>query len=343
MKSFLQLVFASLVIGLVSVGSSYAQQNEQKEENIELVDQDGQKVDARKFKVIAQAGKAGGNAADIQSADGKIIIVDNDGKRREIDVSGAQNIIVNKSVQSIIKNGEEQQQVTGKAIIIGPDGERQEFNIGVGGNDLVVPDQGLRGVFDMMPRWRGFGNLGAGNFVFGSDGNVSKFMIGVNCNPVSDQLRAHMDLEEGMGLVVTSLGADDSPARIAGIKLHDVLTYADQDELASVKDLSSAVQLAGKEDRPITITILRSGKETSVEVKPIERKMIQAGGFEGFPSAHQFRFEKIGPGFVMGDEKNMGDLFKRFEALDAQIQRQMEDMKRIELKLLDRVPEGDDD
>ena len=342
MKLLFEVLITSCAVGLISLGGNFVQQDEEVDEKIVLVDQDGQKVTAKKFKVITQGAQDGGDIdVDIKAEDGKIIIVDENGKKREIDVSGAQNIIVNKSVQTVTKDGENQKQVSGKAIIIGPDGERQEIILGDGGGnvDLFVPkfdELGIQGVFEMMPKWQGKieGNFGPGNFVFGANTNVGKYMIGVNCSPVSDQLRAHLELGDGVGLVVTAVTDAESPAAQAGIKEHDVLVYADQEDLKTIQNLVDAVQLAGKEKRELTVTLVRGGKEKSVEVSPVERKGMGVRVLEGFPGANEFRFEKIGPGFVFEDDKMGAEkIMERFKELDAKMRQQLEDMKGLEEQL----------
>ncbi len=174
--------------------------------------------------------------SDLQAKDGKIIIVDDNGDRREIDVSGARNIIVNKSVRSIIRDGEEQKKITGQAIIVGPDGKKQVIQLGEGLGELG----GLGGVIsrlELMPFLEQTPSSEEGdakrrlpqNFFFQRREMPGKYMIGVSCQPVNDSLRAHLDLPEGAGLIVTGEPTADSPAEKAGIQNHDVLMYAGDD------------------------------------------------------------------------------------------------------------------
>ncbi len=323
MKLFGEAVVSALMLGLVGVSSGWLTQD-QEEEKIEIVNQDGEKVELK----IRQEGGAKASQ-DIRVQDGKVIIVHGDGTRQELDTSGAQSIVVNKSVQSVSKNGEEQKKVVGKAIVIGPNGERQVIELGDGAEFPMIGDFGAK-----------FGL--PGNIVFGNSGNAGKFMIGVSCRPASDALRAHLDLAKGIGLSVEGDPAKDSPAGKAGIKKHDILMYADQEELTSVEKLVEAVGLAGKENRELTLTFLRRGKEKTADVKPVERKL--ATWQAGFPGM-SVDIEEFGPAIVFDREEGLpADLLKRMEAFELRMQERMDQIQdRLLRELSDEPIEEDDD
>jgi peptidoglycan hydrolase CwlO-like protein len=100
--------------------------------------------------------------------------------------------------------------------------------------------------------------------------DAKRFMLGVSCAPVADALRSQMNLEEGVGLVVESV-FDDTAAKKAGIREHDVLVRAGEKKLQGPEDLVEAVQAAGQENNKLNVTLLRGGKEKSIEVTPTER------------------------------------------------------------------------
>ncbi|MEM9410862.1 MAG: PDZ domain-containing protein, partial [Planctomycetota bacterium] len=278
MKMLCDLMTPMVLVGIATFAGNWTIQDD--EDVIVIVDEDGREM---KEKIIKMQRADGGDGAGIMAQDGKIVIVDRDGTKREINVDGAQSIVVNSSVESVTENGETKRVVGGKAIIIGPDGERQEIDLGEGVDvDLgqgfakfkVFGDGLAPGMFqfregpvfeggDGLPRSFSFANNAAG-----------KYMIGVNCKKVSDELRAHLDLADGVGLVVLAAPGEETPAAGAGILQHDILVYADQEELAEVNDLVEAVQAAGKEDRELSLTMIRKGKELGVELKPIERKSV---------------------------------------------------------------------
>jgi hypothetical protein len=335
-----ELLVPGLVIGLVAVaGQTMAQQT--ADQDIHIVDQDGVRINVQRMNWQEKDEDDVVDVSDLQAEDGKIIIIDKDGERREIDVSGARNIVVNKSVRSIIRDGEEQKQITGQAIIIGPDGKKQVIQLG----------EGLAGMGELGGVITALENAEEGqrlpqNFFFHRSGMAGKYMIGVSCQEVSDQLRAHLELTEGIGLVVTQEPTSKSPARDAGIQNHDVLMYAGEQELAIVDDLVDAVQQAGKEDREIALRLIRRGKEIELNVKPVERPSSGVGKALVLPEGKlEFQFERIGPGVLLQAEQSMPEgLLDRFEEIDDKIQARMEELEKLKEELREwKKKDRDDD
>lgn len=317
------------------------------EAQIEIVNQDGQPLDAQQLKIqLKQQGDQAEGQSDIKVGEGKIIVLNEDGTKREIDVSGAQSIVVNKSVRSIMKDGEEQKQVQGKAIIIGPDGEKQEIILG----DGVELGELEALELEKLPKMLGkldFEFLPFGNRKLRVRHNLNrgKYMIGVHCESVSDGLRAQLDLSEGIGLIVKSEPAADTPAAKAGIQKHDLLMYADQTALKTVKDLTEVIQAAGKDNASISMTIVRRGKELGVDLTPIERpendfRVIEPGDGQ----IQVFGFDEVGPGFIFGDENELPEQFRQqFEKMHQQMQKQMEQMNELHRKMQKQLGNQDDD
>jgi hypothetical protein len=327
--------YLAIAIGLVlCVGSMPL--NAQEAE-IEIVNQDGEKVKPTVIEFVpdnqqqqngqprirVQAGGMGGFGGaggfgggfgaqvGVNNKDGKIVVIDSDGKQREIDVSGAQSIIVSQSVKSIMEDGEEKRKSFGKAIIVGPDGQRQEF-------ELAPSDAGNQG-----PRWNQMKIEPA----------ASSYMIGVNCSPVSELLAAQLNLDAGTGLVVTHV-SNDAPAATAGLIKHDILMFADDQQLSKTSDLTDVVQKIGKEEGEISLTLIRAGKEQTVNVSPVQRP---ANAFNApqafvFPNmgANKFQFRRMGPGVIIGPEFDM-NMPRDFHAEMDKVREQM-DKLRNEMK-----------
>ena len=299
------------------------------EAQIEIINQDGEKVEPTEIRIQQNQDQASAKATakagvSVQNKDGKIIIIDADGSKREINVQGAQSIIVNQSVKSIMENGEEKTESFGKAIIIGPDGKRQEIELG-------APMGGAAGV-----DWQGLNFPGFAG-VFTAERVDGKFMIGVNCEPVSEALSAQLNLEAGTGLLVNHVGPG-SPAEAAGIQLHDILMIADDRQLAKQADLVEAVQTAGKENNKLTLTLVRAGKEIGVDVTPVERPAMAADvgpglrqRIEVLPGLNgrdfDLQFKQMGPGVIIG-EGMQKDLKIQFEDQMKQMKIQMEQLER---------------
>ena len=321
-------IFPMLIaISLICVAQSSVAQNG---ESIELVNQDGEKLNTNHLKIQLQVdgqGKANtGDGKKITANDGSITIVNEDGTTREIDVMGARSIMMNKSVQSIMKNGEKKTRVQGKAILIGPDGERQEFDLAEG----EMPEI-LRGQLDMVPLKRGmfkaFGNKPV--FRFWSDPNMTwsggKYIVGVHCRPVSEVLAAQLGLGENIGLVVLKV-TPDSPAAAAGLQPNDILMYAGQTALGNTEHLVKVVQKAGADNAAVSFSVIRRTKEINIDVTPTERQKVQPGGIEFVNPGDQgpgiFQLDEFGPGMIFEAEGFGGALNKNFH-------KQMEDMHRM--------------
>lgn len=302
-----------------------------EENGIIIVNQDGEKVTASEIQ--GQAAKVSGGIkikakGAIQKKDGKWIVTDADGNEKEIDIQGAQSIVLNQSIESVTENGENKTKRVGKAIIIGPDGKRHEIELG---GPMI--DGGLQ--FDFP----GF------NGIMRAEQIDNSFMIGVNCQPVSDAMRAQLELDAESGLVVVHV-SDDSPAHAAGIQKHDILMFADDRQLAKQLDLVEVVQTAGKEKGRISLTVIRAGKEIGVEVSPVERPESSIVGgmpgiFRAFPGqdgrGFKMQFRQMGPGMIIGGnldqdfhieiEKQMKEVEARMNALRKQMEEQRNDGK----------------
>ena len=336
-KSVLAFV---LSVGLVI--PTLVAQDQQSE--LDIVDSNGQPIKITRVKLKEL--NAEGLKNELQENDGKIVIIGENGEQQEIDVSDAQSIIVNKSVSSIVRDGEEEKQVSGKAIIIGPDGQRQEIEL----TGDLLGDGGMA-QFKFSPMQDGVFSM-PGKFQFRRFGGGGKFAIGVHCRKVSDALRAHIDLDEGVGLIVTNEPVDDSPASEAGIQKHDILTMVDQIALNNNGDLAKAVQDAGAAEQNLSVTLLRRGKEIGVTVKPVEREQLgpAVGGL--FQPGFDVQFEEFGPGLILsgenlvlpaGKDAVMEDLMKRIEELDSQFQQRMDDFMILRDELNDAMQKQDDD
>jgi hypothetical protein len=109
-------------------------------------------------------------------------------------------------------------------------------------------------------------------FVAIADEN-NRFMVGLNCVVASNVLRSQLRIGES-GLVVESV-LEGTPAKKAGVEKLDVLTKAGDSSLGTLKDLVEAVQKAGKDKKPLALTVIRQGKERKITVTPVQRKVVK--------------------------------------------------------------------
>jgi membrane-associated protease RseP (regulator of RpoE activity) len=99
---------------------------------------------------------------------------------------------------------------------------------------------------------------------------LSKYWISVGCEAAGDALKAQLGIVQG--LVVESVG-DNAPAAKAGIRQHDVLLQFGEQKLAAVEDLIAAVDKS--EGKQAVVVLLRGGKQTKVEITPVERPTVR--------------------------------------------------------------------
>lgn len=119
--------------------------------------------------------------------------------------------------------------------------------------------------------------LGSGNpgfvLVDATPEPQSKFWIGVGCEPATDALKSQLGLGEKPALLITMV-ADGSPAKAAGIQLHDVVSTAklgdETKPLDSVATLTAMVVKA-EQKQPLVLTVIRQSQPQEIAVTPAER------------------------------------------------------------------------
>ena len=126
--------------------------------------------------------------------------------------------------------------------------------------------------------------------------------IGVGCDPVDDALRAHVDLPQGIGLLVRQV-MPASPAFDAGIEKHDILISAGDRKLGTREDLVAAVAAAG--DEPIEMKWMHHGDEVTKMVTAVERPW----EYRMANQAPQIKFD----GEKLGDLDNIRGWIKKLE------------------------------
>lgn len=267
---------------------------------IEIVNPNGDKVGPQ---VVVPA------QSDENLIDDSVRVISPDGSSKPLPLNGSRGIIVSRSIKTVNKNGQQSTESSGKAIIIGPDGKRQEIELD-GDSDLS--------------------GLGLGGFLGrGTAVNAGKFMIGVHCEPMHPAVAAQLDLQKGLMIKQVST---DSPASKAGLQKHDVLLFANDKQLANTSDLIEAVQKSGESKSALSITLIRRGKETTAEVRPIERPR-SAIGLNLFPNDMNFQFRQFGPGVVIGGDmdasfqEQIEQMRDRMRQMEQQFQQQLQDFQ----------------
>jgi serine protease Do len=96
-------------------------------------------------------------------------------------------------------------------------------------------------------------------------------LLGATLRPVDDTLRAQLGIAKGQGLLIAGLRSDGASAK-AGLKQNDVLLSLGDKPLAAADDLTKNLKTAG--ESAVDLKILRAGKPTTIQVRPIFRVTI---------------------------------------------------------------------
>ena len=90
-------------------------------------------------------------------------------------------------------------------------------------------------------------------------GVVKRGQIGVSIQDITDQLRAAFNLKNGQqGVLITGVG-DNTPAKRAGLKSGDIITFVDDKATNSINVLRSQIGIKNIGDN-VTLIVLRKGK-----------------------------------------------------------------------------------
>lgn len=234
----------------------------------------------------------------------KVIIVGPDGKQQELELPGSGSITITQSVERTEKDGEVEEKSAGKAIIRTPDGQEHQIDLGAGGLDLhgAVPR-----IFKFHARGDQHGQPLP--ILAEPATQLSKFYIGIVCEPLDDETREKLELGEKEGLVIREV-TEESPAQKAGLQANDVVLFANDDETGEVEDVIAVVEKAGQAGDEIALTIIRDGDEKKVMVRPAERPEMPA----------QLELE--------GDLGDLQDLKRKFEDLKFDFAFDPEQMRR---------------
>lgn len=299
---FLKIDFGTLVLGtallMIPIGYPAIAQD------IEIIGSDGKQVDipppVDDIQNIPQArAEVAPNQAVGQGRGTGLTVLGPDGEPMFLPTEDARSVQIQRSVSTQIVNGQRQVVQKGTAIVVGADGNRREF-------ELAETDD-IDGLATMKPNQQ--------------PAVKKSWMIGAVCLPAPEMVRSQLGLEESTGLLVQKI-QPGSPAETGGLKRFDVLLYADDQQLSSVKDLTTVVDEVGQEEGVISFTVVRSGDEIPIEVQPTERDYTTMP-MQRMPM-NMFEMNDLGPGILFGGRDGDGAGMNRMREM---MQRQMDQMK----------------
>jgi hypothetical protein len=146
--------------------------------------------------------------------------------------------------------------------------------------------------------------------------------LGVTAGPMLPQVRAQLDLPEGVGLSIDEVAAD-GPAAKAGVKQFDVLHKFNDQLVCSPEQLATLVKVVGVGTK-VPLTLVRGGRETVVAVVLEERPLTtdgQAGpfvvGMPGGPPAWPALPPAMPPQMQAGIPRQLAEALARAGAANA--------------------------
>lgn len=123
----------------------------------------------------------------------------------------------------------------------------------------------LKGLKVMPPGnvWKWEGQRPDGDTMVWAFGNGRR--IGVSTMQLTKQLAEYFGVDQGSGVLVTSV-TDDGPAAKAGVKAGDVITAIDGEKVDAAGDVTRAINK--KKDGDVTLTIIRKKDTKTITVTP---------------------------------------------------------------------------
>src|SRR5262249_45499018 len=98
-----------------------------------------------------------------------------------------------------------------------------------------------------------------------ANGKVERGLLGVQIQPMSEELAKSMSLDGEKGALVAQV-SPDSPALAAGLKAGDVIKSVDGKEVATVRDLTRTIS-ATKPGTSVKLGVWRDGKDMTLSGK----------------------------------------------------------------------------
>jgi hypothetical protein len=287
-----------------------------QDQEIELLDRNGRTIKGRLALFLAQQedSKGAGNGGtgnppsqrmQAKMLDGQFFVEAEDGSKKAIQ---PQSVSVSKFNRTLVEDGQETTETVQQTIITDADGN--QYEVEMSDNQMI------------------FGLSNLPNATAFSQVAPDRFMIGVQLEPVTDALTAQLNLEPGVGLMISQV-TPDSPSAKAGLRIYDILLYAEDSRLRSTDDLTRLVQTAGEAGESISLVLMRGGKEIPAEVLPVLRRgdrLFLPGDpleLEGIPGGtgtdwmiDRLNWQHAGPGIVLDRNIEMDTLLEHLKNLE---------------------------
>ncbi len=164
----------------------------------------------------------------------------------------------------------------------------------------------------------------------------SPWKIGVMAEPAPPILRTHLNLPADAGLLVTRV-SEGSPAAKAGISPNDVILAAGDRKLENLQNLKDAVHAAGRDDKPLNLTVIHEGKRRELKLQPLGPKpekapeTAKAGAPDRPDAAARMLAEQ---------NRRMNEMRGEIQDLRRRIDQQQKEIRSLHEKLKTREPKN---
>jgi serine protease Do len=139
------------------------------------------------------------------------------------------------------------------------DGHSQTLSAEVGKAENRNPGD----MFESM--MRRFNNSGPNSFGFGAT-IPPRAVLGITAQDLSGQLGKYFGAPDGEGVLITTVESNSAAAK-AGLEAGDVITKVDGNRVRTMRELRDRLR-EKREDKNVTLSVLRKGTEMSVNVEP---------------------------------------------------------------------------
>jgi C-terminal processing protease CtpA/Prc len=85
--------------------------------------------------------------------------------------------------------------------------------------------------------------------------------------PISDDLREHLDIPENTGVVVTQV-IENGPAAEAGIKRNDIITAVNDRPVGSLDTLRESVEASANSRKELRLSVISKGVKRVAVIRP---------------------------------------------------------------------------
>ena len=197
-----------------------------------------------------------------------------------------ENVTSFRKLQRLISEATPQQSVR---LTISRNGNEQELSVtfdrrerGMGAFGNVWGTEQREQLERGLDQARAYGKAYGGAYGFGWGRR-----IGVSTTQLTKQLADYFGINDGRGVLVTSV-SEGSPAARAGIRAGDVITAVDGEKIESSGDLARTINRKAEGD--VSLSVVRDRNQRTVKVTPEKR---EPSSFNVTPEAFEFDTEVI--------------------------------------------------